>query len=355
MCVTPYITQSRDGKIVAVPCGKCIQCLKDFQNEWSFRLTQECKRTILPLFITLTYNDEHLPLGEDEDGNIQSVLLKSDFQKFMKRFRRYNPQLSMGCRYFAVGEYGSKKNRCHFHAVLILPEIRLDNIKKQRLFLNYIYKRVLYAWSLYGKEIGFVKVSPCDDKQIRYVTKYMNKIDKRPHLVKPFRLMSKSIGLNYLTDAIVNYYLTTFDRTVVNKSARINMPKYYRDKLNQMSNRNWMLKRVGLVYSDLLPKPEYKEGSLRSTVSKIQHEFCENFDEFYRRCVAHIATMSRVLGYQVWEPNRNEVYRFFVESNKTLQDAIRVSDDAIKLSCINNDLNGYHDITYERLEYEDCC
>lgn len=338
MCVTPYITTNKEGKVVAVPCGHCLQCLKDFQTGWTFRLTQECKRTIMPLFVTLTYNDEHLPVDYNEDGVLQSVLKKSDFQNFMKRFRRYNPKLSKDCRYFAVGEYGAKKNRCHFHLVLILPALRWDDYKKRRILLHYMLKRCEHAWSLAGQQIGFVKVEHCQEKQIRYVTKYMNKIDKRPHIVKPFRLMSKSIGLNFLTDQMVDYYLSTFDRTILNGRARINMPKYYKQKLDEFSHRHWMLKRAGLTYSQLLPEPQYKGDSLRDVVRRAQKDFCDNFADYYRQCVAHISHLSRRYGYQMYEPNRNEVYGFVVSSNHALQDAIRISNETIDACCIKNGL-----------------
>lgn len=57
-------------------------------------------------FITLTYNDQHLP----ENGS----LVKSDFQKFLKRLR-----ISKGpLRYFHCGEYGKETQRPHYHAIL---------------------------------------------------------------------------------------------------------------------------------------------------------------------------------------------------------------------------------------------
>lgn len=57
-------------------------------------------------FITLTYNDDNLPYGE--------TLIKSDFQKFMKRFRK-----NIGpVRFFHCGEYGETTLRPHYHALL---------------------------------------------------------------------------------------------------------------------------------------------------------------------------------------------------------------------------------------------
>ena len=90
MCVSPYITEKKDGSLCPVPCGLCIECRRDWQNDWNFRLSQEVKRSKVPIFLTLTYDDEHLPLGdleidlpfpEVESLSSQSVLVKSDLQR----------------------------------------------------------------------------------------------------------------------------------------------------------------------------------------------------------------------------------------------------------------------------------
>lgn len=64
--------------------------------------------------VTLTY-------GGDEAGS--AVLVYADFQRFMKRLRRRGFRV----RYIVAGEYGSKKGRAHWHAVLFFqgkaPEV----------------------------------------------------------------------------------------------------------------------------------------------------------------------------------------------------------------------------------------
>jgi len=58
----------------------------------------------LNVFLTLTYDDDHLPPG--------GSLVKKDFQDFMKRLRF---QHDGRIRYFAVGEYGDQLSRPHYH------------------------------------------------------------------------------------------------------------------------------------------------------------------------------------------------------------------------------------------------
>lgn len=56
-------------------------------------------------FITLTYNDEHLPN--------RSNLQHKDFQDFIKKVRKKH-----NVRYYMAGEYGTENKRPHFHACL---------------------------------------------------------------------------------------------------------------------------------------------------------------------------------------------------------------------------------------------
>lgn len=46
-----------------VPCGYCIECLKKRQNDFASRIYREACRCEDMMFITLTYNNDHLPLA----------------------------------------------------------------------------------------------------------------------------------------------------------------------------------------------------------------------------------------------------------------------------------------------------
>ncbi len=59
-------------------------------------------------FITLTYNEQHLP----PDGSLN----KQHFQKFMKKLR--NHAVPKKIRYYHCGEYGENLQRPHYHACL---------------------------------------------------------------------------------------------------------------------------------------------------------------------------------------------------------------------------------------------
>lgn len=65
------------------------------------------------LFVTLTYNKEHYPI----DGSVDP----RELQLYLKRLRELVKPTKI--RFFAVGEYGDKKGRAHYHLALFgLPE-----------------------------------------------------------------------------------------------------------------------------------------------------------------------------------------------------------------------------------------
>lgn len=45
-----------------VPCGKCFECLRTKQNEFALRFHREAKKYNSCVFVTLTYNDDTVPI-----------------------------------------------------------------------------------------------------------------------------------------------------------------------------------------------------------------------------------------------------------------------------------------------------
>lgn len=92
---------------VRLPCGGCVGCRLERSRQWAVRCMHEASLYDENCFITLTYDDEHLP------GNCS--LDKGAFPKFMKRLRR---RVNERVRYYHCGEYGDRFGRPHLHALL---------------------------------------------------------------------------------------------------------------------------------------------------------------------------------------------------------------------------------------------
>lgn len=100
LCSDPYVRQG-----VMFGCGRCTPCLVNRGRVWTHRIMLEATQHEHNTFLTLTYDDEHLPL----DGSLYPEHLRD----FFKRLRHRG-----SFRYFAVGEYGDQTQRPHYHAAL---------------------------------------------------------------------------------------------------------------------------------------------------------------------------------------------------------------------------------------------
>lgn len=119
----------RGFKYIIIPCGKCIGCRLEYSRQWANRCMLELQYHDSAYFVTLTYDDYHIPISyypDEETGEaLESfTLCKRDFQLFMKRLRkRFSDQQ---IRFFACGEYGPSTFRPHYHVILFglkLPDL----------------------------------------------------------------------------------------------------------------------------------------------------------------------------------------------------------------------------------------
>lgn len=116
-CDERTILVEKDGAktYMSVGCGKCYACRFNLTQDWIARLDMECRCwSTTPLFLTLTYSDYYINHGH-YSTDVPSVW-KDHLQKFFKRVRK---ALSPGfIRYFALGEYGGRTARPHYHVIL---------------------------------------------------------------------------------------------------------------------------------------------------------------------------------------------------------------------------------------------
>lgn len=220
-CVKPIEVQGR-----TVPCGKCYLCLKNIKNDWSFRLNWEHKSSKSSHFITLTYNPENLPTNQGI-----GTLKKRDLFTFIKSLRKSQErwyesqgleQPDYKIKFFGVGEYGTKGHRPHYHIIIF----NLHSSQKERI------------QEIWGK--GHVHIGTVAQASVAYTAKYIIDDDKRWQnnpIEKPFRVMSKNLGLNYL-EKNKDWHRSQDDQiedwrmhVVVDSGIKIRMPRYYRDKL----------------------------------------------------------------------------------------------------------------------------
>lgn len=92
--------------LLLLPCGKCLGCKFDKAKDWATRVYCESLYHEKSCFLTLTYDDYHLP--KNQDINKENVL------DFIKKLRNRGEAV----RYFGCGERGESTSRIHAHLIL---------------------------------------------------------------------------------------------------------------------------------------------------------------------------------------------------------------------------------------------
>lgn len=103
MCAKPF----RQG-VAEFGCGQCLPCRINRRRTWAARLMLEATQHEHSLFVTLTYASEWLPAG--------GTLVPRDVQLYLKRLREEVAPVRI--RFYAVGEYGKRLSRPHYHLML---------------------------------------------------------------------------------------------------------------------------------------------------------------------------------------------------------------------------------------------
>ena len=225
-------------EFVTVPCGQCVGCRLEYSRQWANRCMLELQYHDSSFFVTLTYDDEHVPRS--------LTLCKRDFQLFMKRLRKAFPKDKI--RFFMAGEYGTNTFRPHYHAIIFglhLSDIRPYKRSDQG-FTYYNSDSLSRCWSgRDGKPLGYAVVAPVTWETCAYTARYvMKKLNGSQaefyashNLVPEFTLMSRKPGIakQYFDD---HPDLYEFDMINIStpKGGRSFKPPRYFDKLFDLEN-----------------------------------------------------------------------------------------------------------------------
>ena len=232
MCENPYYNKSYK---IYCPCRQCPACHQKRISEWTIRLTdQMTSNKGKSIFVSYTYRNECLPEGY--------TLKKKDLQDYFKRLRfaiqenlPHNPTI----KYYACGEYGGRKWRPHYHAMIfnlsheeIIKACKLEYIARGEDCTHYKDP----VWSKGHITIG----DESNNQTARYIVKYINKkvygkfrenmYGKREPI---FQLQSKGLGLDwcYQTEKQIKQ-----NKYIARDGVKMAIPQYYRKKLNLTAN-----------------------------------------------------------------------------------------------------------------------
>lgn len=187
---------------IEVPCGKCLECRLDHARQWADRCILEASQYEENCFITLTYDDIHIPVVDDvnpETGEVVKfkTVVKKDLQDFIKRLRDRIGYKKI--RYFGCGEYGDTSLRPHYHLILFnYKPSDLQLLSKSALGDDYYTSDFIKEVWPYGNNL----IADCTWNTCCYVARYVVKkykqdseFFKQTQIQQPFILMSRRPGI----------------------------------------------------------------------------------------------------------------------------------------------------------------
>lgn len=245
----PYDTFQRPK--ISVPCGHCSCCIVNNAQEWRTRLEIEWNESSSAHFITLTYDDAHLPFICDPYSPYDSVPIpcvsKRDVQLFLKKLRKRFEDCRL--RYFLVSEYGPTTYRPHYHAIIFgLPCLSNDRLVNE-CKLNQEIQKVWHN--------GLTKLDSVTYGRVSYVTKYMSCVTDLPScLPKPFRLMSRrpAIGSTYLLNRdVIDWHRKTLSCYYPDGRFRRRLPRYLKDKIFDDAMKIEIRENLSQLYNEKKP------------------------------------------------------------------------------------------------------
>lgn len=221
-----------------LPCGKCLGCRGAKAAQWGARATHEASLWEHNVFVTLTYDDEHLT----KDAHLNAAHLTNFIKRLRKaagenRGQKIGTDSRSNIRYLACGEYGETTQRPHYHAVLFNCGFRDAFQVGGELFESPELKRL---WPYGANRIGQATAASATYVG-QYAMKKQGRGDFNPltgeERPAPFLRMSlrPAIGLDWLrrySQDLLHGFMVDAQGT------KRPIPRYYRKKTDEL---NWQL------------------------------------------------------------------------------------------------------------------
>ena len=219
---------SKELEPFAFPCRKCLACRLNIAREKAIRAVHESKIHNDNIFLTLTYDNDHLP----KDGKLNYL----DFQLFMKSLREKinrnikNKENKIHVSYMVTGEYGDKTKRPHWHAIIFNyrptdAKYKYSSDHGEDVFTS---TEIRDLWNRGNIEFGSVTMDSAG-YVARYAAKKLTHGQDQEHEYHPIHKTSSkhAIGKKW----IEKYYKDVFSKgyIILPDGQKAGIPRYYVD------------------------------------------------------------------------------------------------------------------------------
>lgn len=218
-------------KFIKVPCGKCAECKQSFYNSVLQRALVEA-RTSYMYFVTLTYDNKHIPIIKLPSGEELYYFNYKHIQDMFKRFRN-NKHLDRDFRYLCVNEYGDTYSRPHAHLLIFVAKLDTDNVSSPYFIQDILFRNLKTYFSI---NIG-TKKNPTYEclftyrkrgKFSNYFVKYVDPFDQHKYnnhdvdsaYIKTIRYLISYVNCGSRFDKIIESIINTYDDPILVRKLR---------------------------------------------------------------------------------------------------------------------------------------
>lgn len=252
----------------AFPCRKCLACRLNGAREKAIRSIHEAFMHENNIFLTLTYDNDHVGDGK---------LHYEHFQSFMDKLRKYtyrklpkSAQDRARISYIVTGEYGETFKRPHWHAILFnyAPDDATKHYITERGEQVFTSELLSKLWSKGNIEYGSVSLESAG-YVARYAAKKLVHGKDQDHDYHPVHKTSskRAIGKSF----IETYYKDIFTKgyVVLPNGEKAGIPRYYED---------WFKKNHPIQYET------YVTTIKLAAANNARVKQSEIHDEYLRQC-----------------------------------------------------------------------
>lgn len=254
---------SREYATFKLPCSKCLECRLNYAREAAIRCIHEAQMHPENSFITLTYSDEHLDSPKLNYEHFQKFIKdlrnkvfrettnqffgEDHWKKLSKDEKKLHIQLnkdiydSHRIGVFVTGEYGDKKKRPHWHAIIFnwSPKDLVYAYSNDRGDKIYNSEELTQLWGRGFAEVGSVTLESAG-YVARYAAKKLTHGEDGKHDYNPIHKRSNknAIGKKF----IEKYYTDIFSIgcVILPGGTKASIPRYYEKWLKQHKYEDWI-------------------------------------------------------------------------------------------------------------------
>jgi len=208
-------------------CGQCIGCRLAKSRQWGVRIMHQSSIYARNSFLTLTYDDRHMPKTRSLQKEHFQTFIKDLRAKIQYEERELADDQKTRIKYYHCGEYGEQLGRPHYHACLLNfdpPDKLLHAVSNgQNLYTSEYLSKI---WKK-----GFILTGDLTFESAAYVARYVTKKitgDKAPlhygNRLPEYSTMSNGIGKDWFEQFKRDVFPNDF---VLLKGHKMIPPKYY--------------------------------------------------------------------------------------------------------------------------------